>query len=190
MQMTFVWWPSLAKYRTASMREPKTQLTEKQWSLIEKWFPYRPVGPAGGRLTIPARPCLEGLLWLLRNGGRWKDFPRMPLVGVGCATGRSLACGKRRGLGSSANSTAWEKFVGSNCSPTARFPGQKRRFRDWADSLGQGNEDHAADRQSGFAAERDGGRRLESRSASDRTAVELSLRSAPATDPLVVRQSR
>lgn len=75
MQLTFVWWPSLAKYRTASMMEPKTQLTEKQWSLIKNLFPQRPVGPAGGRPAIPPRPCLEGILWLLRNGGRWKDLP-------------------------------------------------------------------------------------------------------------------
>lgn len=58
MPKTFVWWPSLAKYRTASMMEPKTQLTEKQWSLIKNLFPQRPVGPAGGRPAIPPRACL------------------------------------------------------------------------------------------------------------------------------------
>ena len=30
---------------------------------------------AGGRPTIPPRPCLEGILWTLTTGARWKDLP-------------------------------------------------------------------------------------------------------------------
>jgi transposase len=76
MLLTFEWWPSLRRFRSASRTEPKPQLTDDQWLLIADLFPWNPPEPQGGRPPIPPRPCLEGILWILRTGARWKDLPR------------------------------------------------------------------------------------------------------------------
>ena len=75
MRLTFVGWPSLRRYRTASKTEPKLQLTDEQWLLIADLFPWKPPTRKGGRPTVPPRVCLEGILWVLRTGARWKDLP-------------------------------------------------------------------------------------------------------------------
>ena len=56
--------------------EPAPQLTDEQWLLIADLFPSNPPGPQGGRPRLDARRCVEGILWVLRSGARWKDLPR------------------------------------------------------------------------------------------------------------------
>ena len=58
-----------------SKMEPEFELTDEQWLLIEDLFPETPVGPKGGRPVVASRPCVEGILWILRSGARWKDMP-------------------------------------------------------------------------------------------------------------------
>ncbi len=52
------------------------KLTEKQWQLIAPLFEDE--GDAGkvGRPLTPARDVLNGVLWILKTGARWKDLPR------------------------------------------------------------------------------------------------------------------
>lgn len=69
--------PSLARYDAASTTDVIPQLTDEQWFLIEELFPWNPPQRPGGRPPIPPRVCLEALLWLLRNGGRWQDLPKL-----------------------------------------------------------------------------------------------------------------
>ena len=52
------------------------QLTDEQWSLISDLFPAPKLDPRRGRPRMDARLCLEGILWVLRSGARWKDLPR------------------------------------------------------------------------------------------------------------------
>ena len=58
-----------------SKMEPDCELTDEQWQLIEDLFSEPPVGPQGGRPVIASRPCVEGIIWILRSGARWKDLP-------------------------------------------------------------------------------------------------------------------
>ena len=58
-----------------SRMEPEPELTDEQWFLIEDLFPTPAASPHGGRPTIPPRACVEGILWILRTGARWKDLP-------------------------------------------------------------------------------------------------------------------
>jgi len=76
MKLTFVCWPSIRRCHTASKMDPTTQLTEKQWLLIAPLFPWKPPVRVGGRPKALPRDCLEGILWILRTGARWKDLPK------------------------------------------------------------------------------------------------------------------
>jgi transposase len=55
---------------------PQPQLTDEQWLLISEFFPVPAPDPRGGRPRADVRRCLEGILWVLRSGARWKDLPR------------------------------------------------------------------------------------------------------------------
>ena len=66
-----------ATFASAGARtEPKSELTDEQWSLIEDLFRDPPPSPQGGRPRVPARDCFEAILWVLQTGARWKDLPR------------------------------------------------------------------------------------------------------------------
>jgi transposase len=59
-----------------SRMEPEPQLTDEQWLLIADLFRNAPPGPQGGRPRVAPRACVEGILWVLRSGARWKDLPQ------------------------------------------------------------------------------------------------------------------
>jgi transposase len=50
-------------------------LTNDQWERIAPLLPEHPYSPQGGRPWVDDRECLEGILWLLRTGSRWRDIP-------------------------------------------------------------------------------------------------------------------
>jgi transposase len=56
---------------------PTMHLTDEQWELLEPWIPAPPRRPDGrGRPWRDNRAVLDGILWVLRSGARWKDLPR------------------------------------------------------------------------------------------------------------------
>ena len=75
MLVTLTWWPARRANRTGSRTAPKPQLTDEQWLRIADLFPHPPMTSAGGRPRIPPRPCLEGILWILRTGAQWSELP-------------------------------------------------------------------------------------------------------------------
>lgn len=58
-------------------REYKTglELTDKEWNILEPFLPKPPRSPKGGQIPASNRACIEGILWLLRSGARYKDVP-------------------------------------------------------------------------------------------------------------------
>ena len=58
------------------VRSASPQLSDEQWSLISDLFPIPQPDARGGRPRVDSRQCLEGILWVLRSGARWKDLPR------------------------------------------------------------------------------------------------------------------
>ena len=52
------------------------ELTDEQWERIKPHLPPQPRSRKGGRPRADDRACLEGILWVLRSGARWKDLPR------------------------------------------------------------------------------------------------------------------
>jgi transposase len=53
----------------------KRELTDRQWERIRPHLPKRTLSRQGGRPPVDDRQCLEGILWVLRSGARWKDLP-------------------------------------------------------------------------------------------------------------------
>jgi len=52
----------------------------EQWEQIEPFLPQRVRSARGGRPPADDRAWLEGVLWLLRSGARWRGLPeRYPL---------------------------------------------------------------------------------------------------------------
>ena len=52
------------------------ELTDDRWERIKPLLPPQPRSRKGGRPRADDRACLEGVLWVLRSGARWKDLPR------------------------------------------------------------------------------------------------------------------
>lgn len=53
----------------------KLIVTDELWSLIEPIFPRHEPSPKGGHPPVPDRVCLTGILFVLRTGLPWEDFP-------------------------------------------------------------------------------------------------------------------
>ena len=76
MLITLSQWPTRRRSnRTGSRTTPQPFLEDSQWFLIADLFPHPPVGKQGGRPRVAPRACLEGILWVLWSGARWKDLP-------------------------------------------------------------------------------------------------------------------
>ena len=50
-------------------------LTDAQWEKIQPLLPKLRKHRCGGRPWTDRRKVLEGILWILRSGARWKDMP-------------------------------------------------------------------------------------------------------------------
>lgn len=52
------------------------ELTDEQWTVIEAHLPELPRRADGrGRSPRSNRAVMNGILWVLRSGARWKDLP-------------------------------------------------------------------------------------------------------------------
>lgn len=53
----------------------KRLLTDEQWERIKSHLPKHEQSSKGGRPRASDRESLEGILWLVRTGARWRDIP-------------------------------------------------------------------------------------------------------------------
>src|SRR3972149_5261692 len=51
------------------------KLSERQWAAIENLLPESRRTGRRGRPAADNRACVEGILWVLRSGARWRDLP-------------------------------------------------------------------------------------------------------------------
>lgn len=61
--------------QTGSRTAPERYLSDDQWAIIADLFPMPVMTSVGGRPRVPPRHCLEGVLWILVSGARWRDLP-------------------------------------------------------------------------------------------------------------------
>ena len=55
----------------------RDKLTDEQWEVIERVLPEQTVRRDGrGRPWKNNREVLNGIIWILRSGARWKDLPK------------------------------------------------------------------------------------------------------------------
>src|SRR5690606_28113757 len=65
---------AMARKRTIDIRQP--ELSDEMWQKLAPLLPEPEPSPRGGPRPVPNRPVVEGILWVLRNGGRWKALPQ------------------------------------------------------------------------------------------------------------------
>lgn len=49
---------------------------DELWELVEPLLPPHPTSPKGGRPRVDDRVCLTGILFVLKTGIPWEDFPQ------------------------------------------------------------------------------------------------------------------
>jgi len=125
MMITLLRWPpGRRSNRTGHRTAPLPFLTDAQWLLIAEFFANPPASPQGGRPRVSARRCLEGILWILTNGGRRKDLPeRYP---------SPATCWRRHRewTRSGAFQAAWDRLLGKL---------DRLRRINWEEAIGDGS---------------------------------------------------
>ena len=53
----------------------KPLVTDDLWGLVEPLLPKHEPSPRGGKPRTPDRVCLSGILFVLKTGIPWEDFP-------------------------------------------------------------------------------------------------------------------
>jgi transposase len=54
----------------------KLLVPDELWELVEPILPKHPPSPKGGKPRTPDRVCLSGILFVLKTGIPWEDFPQ------------------------------------------------------------------------------------------------------------------
>ena len=54
----------------------KLLVPDELWAVVEPLLPRHEPSPKGGHPRVPDRVCLTGILFVLRTGLPWEDFPR------------------------------------------------------------------------------------------------------------------
>lgn len=61
--------------KTGSRTAPPPFVSDENWEFLKDLIPDPPRSPKGGRPPVTSRACLEGIIFVLTNGCRWKDLP-------------------------------------------------------------------------------------------------------------------
>ena len=103
------------------MKKRLELLSEEQWGILGPLFPEPKRRKDGrGRPWATNRECLEGILWVLRTGARWRDMPAQYPDGSTCW--RRLRSWEEQGVWQ----RAWRKLLSML---------DQRRLLDWEEAF-------------------------------------------------------
>src|SRR4051794_41979227 len=61
-----------------AVKYERRHVSDELWNEIEPLLPKHPPGPRGGAPRADDRPCLEGVVHVLRTGCQWQELPKCP----------------------------------------------------------------------------------------------------------------
>lgn len=70
---------------------PQPLVCDELWNQIESLLPKHRRDPRGGAPRAPDRPCLEGILHVLKTGCQWQRLPKCELWPSGSTCWRRFA---------------------------------------------------------------------------------------------------
>ncbi len=70
---------------------PQPLVCDELWNHIESLLPKHPPDPHGGAPRAADRPCLEGILHVLKTGCQWQRLPKCDLWPSGSTCWRRFA---------------------------------------------------------------------------------------------------
>lgn len=53
----------------------KPLVSDELWAVVEPLLPKHPPHPRGGKPPVPDRVCFTGIMFVLKTGLAWEDFP-------------------------------------------------------------------------------------------------------------------
>src|SRR4051794_27513386 len=65
-----------AAFVTEDAAMSKLLVTDDLWALVKPLLPKHEPSPKGGHPRVPDRVCLTGILFVLKTGIPWEDFPQ------------------------------------------------------------------------------------------------------------------
>jgi transposase len=77
---------------------PDPLVCNELWKQVEALFPKHPPDPRGGAPRAPDRPCLEGILHVLKTGCQWQRLPTCELWPSGSTCWRRFAEWTKAGI--------------------------------------------------------------------------------------------
>src|SRR5688500_17425113 len=92
----------------------KLLVPDELWQRVEPILPKHPPSPKGGKPRTPDRVCLGGILFVLKTGIPWEDFPQE--MGC-CGMSGSLL---RHWRGRYCNTICVPSLIGLLCRRTGR----------------------------------------------------------------------
>ena len=73
-------------------------VSEEFWKIIEPLLPTEPARTADGRLRVPNRAALSGIIYVLKSGIPWRMLPKEMGFGSGITCWRRLRDWQRAGV--------------------------------------------------------------------------------------------
>ena len=88
----------------------KPLVPDELWALVESLLPVHPYTPGIGKPCVPDRVCLTGIVFVLKIGLPWEDFPQ-EMGCCGMTLWNRLNEWREAGIGTNSTACYWTSFA-------------------------------------------------------------------------------